>query len=66
MFFNCTNLNYIDISPFEFKKIEKLEMFNNLTETGHIKIKKSLYQKVEKFIPKNRVFFENIFEFFFF
>jgi len=52
MFANCTNLNYIDISPFEFKKMEKMEMFNNLTETGHIKIKKSLYKQIEKFIPK--------------
>ena len=51
MFYKCTNLQYIDISQFEFEDIKIVDMFNNLPDKGLIRIKDSLYERIKDDIP---------------
>ena len=52
MFFKCPNLQYIDISQFEFENIKIVDLFNNLPDKGLIRIKQSLYERIEEDIPE--------------
>ena len=53
MFYKCPNLEYIDISQFELAQIKIVDMFNNLPDKGLIRIKQSLYERIQDDIPSD-------------
>ena len=52
MFYNCSNLIYVDISSFK-SSLNQILLFNSLPSHGEIVVKTNFYNKIENQIPEN-------------
>jgi hypothetical protein len=52
MFYNCSHLNYLDISNFS-NSSSFVNAFKLLPSNGTIKLNKDITNKIEALIPKN-------------
>ena len=52
MFYSCLNLKYVDISSFT-TTFQSVSLFNNLPDSGNIKIKSEFYDKISSQIPSD-------------